>query len=119
MATICLFLSIVAIKNWSLHQLDVNNVFLQGDLNEEVYMKLPLGFSCKGEACVCKLYESIYSFKQASRQWFSNFGPLCIHNYDAGYTIHDCVGLSPDQCDIQAKTPVHANTAKNCTEAKE
>lgn len=63
LVTVCFVLCVAAIRNWSLHQLDVNKYFLQGDLNEKVYMKLPLGFSCKGETHVCKLNKFIHGLK--------------------------------------------------------
>jgi len=56
LASVRLFMSIVATNDWPLHQLDIKNAFLHGDLKEEVYMEQPPGFVAQGESSkVCRL----------------------------------------------------------------
>ncbi|GKD42806.1 retrovirus-related pol polyprotein from transposon TNT 1-94 [Tanacetum coccineum] len=61
--------AVVVIRKWELHQMDVHNAFLHGDLDEEVYMKLPPGFyGSRGK--VCRLKKSLYGLRQAPHNWF-------------------------------------------------
>jgi len=72
--TIRSVLSIVASEELYLEQLDVKTAFLHGDLEEEIYMHQPEGFSEKGkDKMVCRLKKSLYGLKQAPRQWYRKF----------------------------------------------
>ena len=75
--SIRVLLSLAVNFDWPLHQLDVKNAFLNGDLKEEVYMSLPPGFEKKlGPSKVCRLKRSLYGLKQSPRAWFECFGKI-------------------------------------------
>ncbi|CAL8988819.1 unnamed protein product [Prunus brigantina] len=73
--TIRVLLSLTANLDWPLHQFDVKNAFLHGDLEEEVYMDLPPGCNSAPDKKnkVCKLRKSLYGLKQSPRTWFGRF----------------------------------------------
>ncbi|GKD55023.1 ribonuclease H-like domain-containing protein [Tanacetum coccineum] len=73
-ATICTVLSLAVSRQWPIHQLDVNNSFLNGDLSETVYMHQPPGYvNSRYPHHVCLLQRSLYGLKQAPRTWFQRF----------------------------------------------
>ena len=73
-ALIHLILAIVARMDLELYLMDVKTAFLNGELDEEIYMNQPLGFELKEqERKVCKLKRSTNGLKQASRQWNLKF----------------------------------------------
>ncbi len=90
MNTIRAIISIAANKGWSLFQMDVKNAFLHGDLQEEVYMEIPPGFSnCETEGKVCKLMKSLYGLKQSPRAWFGRFSKeVCSLGYQQSNADH-------------------------------
>jgi hypothetical protein len=65
-------ISIAAEMGWKIHQMDVKTAFLNGLIEEEVYIEQPLGFEVHGrESHVCRLKKALYGLKQAPRAWYS------------------------------------------------
>lgn len=68
--TIRLLIAFAVTRGWEIHHLDVKMAFLNGDLNEEVYVNQPEGFEKKGkENRVYRLYNALYGLCQAPRAW--------------------------------------------------
>ncbi|PKI74464.1 hypothetical protein CRG98_005146 [Punica granatum] len=70
--TIRLHLAIAVKRNWKIYQLDVKSAFLNGVLEEKIYVEHPEGFEVKGaEGRVYKLKKALYGLKQAPRAWYN------------------------------------------------
>ena len=68
--SIRVLLTLAAAHDWEVHHMDVKTAFLNGDLEEEVYMDQPEGCEEVGkEDLVCRLKKSLYGLKQAPRAW--------------------------------------------------
>ncbi|CAL2244732.1 unnamed protein product [Prunus armeniaca] len=82
MNTVRVLLSLAVNLDWTLMQFDVKNAFLHGELEEEVYMSLPLGYRVTGEiGNVCKLKKALYGLKQSPRAWFGRFTTAMKRKY--------------------------------------
>jgi hypothetical protein len=74
LTTIRVLLSLAASHGLLIHQMDVKIAFLNGELDEEIYMEQPARFVANGqEGMVCKLLKSLYGLKQAPKQWHEKF----------------------------------------------
>jgi hypothetical protein len=79
--SIRVLMALASIYNLYVHQMDVKTAFLNGDLDEEVYMEQPEGFVLpQNEKKVCKLVKSLYGLKQAPKQWHEKFDSVILSN---------------------------------------
>ena len=88
-ATVRTVLTLAAQRRWPVHQLDVNNAFLDGVLDEQVYARQPAGFvDSSAPTSVCRLSKSLYGLKQAPRAWYMRLA-----------TFLGTMGFKPTQSD--------------------
>jgi Reverse transcriptase (RNA-dependent DNA polymerase) len=70
----------------------VKNIFLHGDLEENIYMDVPPGYQHFGSGPrrkVCRLEKELYGLKQSPKAWFGRFcKALKGFGYTQGYTVH-------------------------------
>ena len=85
--SIRMLVAIVALHNLEIHQMDVKTAFLNGELNEEIYMEQPKVFIVPGqEKKVCRLVKSLYGLKQTPKQWHEKFDNAMMSN---GFRINE------------------------------
>ena len=96
-ATIRTLIALACIFDLVVHQMDVKTAFLNGDLDEEIYMVQPEGFVVPGqEEKVCKLVKALYGLKQAPKQWHDKFDKTMTGN---GFHVNEgdsCVYFKHD-----------------------
>jgi hypothetical protein len=70
--TLRYLISYATAENLEIHNMDVETAFLNGDLEEEIYMEMPEGFE-DNPGKVCKLNKTLYGLKQSAREWNMKF----------------------------------------------
>jgi hypothetical protein len=93
MAIVRAVIVVVASRGWVLHQMDVKNAFLHGELQEEVYLDQPLGYEDMSHPYyVCRLHKALYGLKQASRAWHDKIAEYLVtigfHMSDADHSLY-------------------------------
>ena len=82
METIRVLLALAAQEGWQVHHMDVKSAFLNGELEEEVYVKQPDGYIKKErEPLVMRLKKALYGLKQAPRAWYTKLDK-CLRSLD-------------------------------------
>jgi hypothetical protein len=74
--TLRVLMALTAARGYVMHAMDIKTAFLNGDLEEEVYMEQPKHFAEDPENYVCKLKKSLYGLKQAPRAWYKKFSSV-------------------------------------------
>jgi hypothetical protein len=86
--TVRLLLVLAAQEGWEIHHMDVKSAFLNGELEEEVYVAQPSGICAKGEEHkVLKLHKALYGLSQAPRAWYNGVVYLVPLDVDVAHGL--------------------------------
>jgi len=78
-AIIRTLVTLPAIYALVVYQMDVKTIFLDGNLEEEIYISQPEGCVVpRQESKECKLWKSLYSLKQGPKQWYEKFDSIAV-----------------------------------------
>ncbi|XP_074299668.1 uncharacterized protein LOC141630800 [Silene latifolia] len=113
LVTVRTLLAIAAAKQWVLHQMDVHNAFLHGDLDEEVYMKPPPGFPHSAKGKVCRLRKSLYGLRQAPRCWYAKLASALL-KYGFSQCPYDHSLFSISRSDTEVHVLVYVDDLVIC-----
>jgi hypothetical protein len=102
LTTIRTLIAVVASYSLIIHQIDVKTAFLNGELDEEIYMDQLEGFITDGqENKVCRLIKSLYGLKQAPKQWHEKFDNTLTA---AGFAVNESDTCSTEH--LLRNTPI-------------
>ena len=77
--SICTIIALASAMRWRLYQMDVKTTFLNGEIEEEVYVEQLEGFEVHGnESHVCRLKKALYGLKQAPRTWYGRIDGFLV-----------------------------------------
>ena len=95
LSSVMTLIAISTAHKWPLFQMDVKNVFPNGEFSEEVYMKLPLGYSHPPgfPHRVCQLRRTLYGLKQAPQAWFAKFSSIISQHGFSGNSFYTALFL--------------------------
>lgn len=77
MDSLRILLAAGAFNDWEIHQIDVKTAYLEGDLDEDIFMRAPEGLECAGK--FVKLNKSLYGLKQSGKVWYEKLNDKLLH----------------------------------------
>ena len=108
MKCIKILLSLAAVHDWEIFQLDFENAFVHADLEELVYIHIPQGYTLKDSSLVnpaLRLVKSLYGLKQAPRSWY-----LALHTF---LEQHQFKRITTDHC-VWSRSYSSTNQSYSC-----